>query len=49
MAADAVALMDCLSGPQTQPVQGCTCADYDGDGDVDLADVAAAQRAFGAP
>lgn len=44
---DFLALADCVSGPQIAPESGCICADQDGDGDVDLTDAAALQRAFG--
>lgn len=47
---DVSALADCMSGPATAlgPL-GCSCADFDEDGDVDLVDFAAFQEAFTGP
>ncbi|HRX84260.1 MAG TPA: hypothetical protein P5572_04500 [Phycisphaerae bacterium] len=40
---------DCLSGPDEPCASGCTAFDFDGDLDVDLADVRAFQEAFTGP
>jgi len=45
--ADFVTLADCLSGPGQPAAPDCACSDYDGDEDIDLADVAAFQTMFG--
>lgn len=40
-------LAGCFSGPAGGPLgEECSCVDYDGDGDVDLADYGAFQRAY---
>lgn len=39
----------CLSGPEGGLAPGCSCLDFDGDQDVDLADFAEFQRTFSAP
>jgi hypothetical protein len=38
---------DCLAGPGQAKLDGCTCPDADGDGDVDLSDFARFQMDFG--
>lgn len=45
--ADVAAFADCLAGPDVAILDGCTDADLDLDGDVDLADCAIFQRNFG--
>ena len=47
--ADLVALIACLRGPGASPPTGCTCADFNNDGHVDLADFARFQMAFDGP
>ncbi len=47
--ADHFRLVNCLGGPGLGAVVGCTCADTNGDQDVDLADFAVLQRAFQVP
>lgn len=42
---DALALINCLAGPGIAPADLCACHDVDGDGDVDLADMANVQAA----
>ena len=37
-------LASCLTGPDSSAVSGCACADFDADGDVDMADFAELQR-----
>jgi len=47
---DHMAFVSCMTGPAGDPADaGCACSDYDGDGDVDLADWALVQTAFGGP
>lgn len=43
---DVLLLMDCLAGPVGTTEAGCTCADLDGDGNIDLADFSLFQSAF---
>jgi len=43
-AADAAALLNCLTGPEIAASPSCASADLDGDADVDLADVGPLQR-----
>lgn len=45
---DHQAFVDCMTGPTVNAPTECLCADTNGDRDVDLADFAALQRAFGA-
>lgn len=42
--ADVRLVADCLSGPGAEVSNGCTAADLDDDGDVDLHDLSAYQR-----
>lgn len=44
--ADFAALVNCLNGPDVPASPDCEVFDLDSDGDVDLADAAAFQRAF---
>ncbi len=44
---DYAILADCLDGPELQTSLDCRCMDLDSDGDVDLVDYGAMQRAFG--
>lgn len=45
---DYVPFVDCVTGPDSGSVSaGCTCADQDQDGDVDLSDWGALQMEFG--
>jgi hypothetical protein len=46
-ATDLGLLVDCLQGPSEQAAFECLCKDLDADGDVDLADFAQFQAAFG--
>lgn len=46
-AADLDLFLDCLSGPDTGGTPTCNCGDFNGDGDIDLADVRGFQAAFG--
>ncbi len=41
--------MFCYTGPGGGIAEGCSCADLDGDGDVDLADHSVLQRRLGQP
>lgn len=43
---DVSKLVGCLSGPSGGAAGACQCADLDGDGDVDIGDVAAFQAVF---
>jgi hypothetical protein len=44
-----VILIECLAGPQVAaPTAPCRVMDFDQDGDIDLADVAGFQAAYGA-
>lgn len=42
---DALALINCVAGPGIAPADSCACHDVDGDGDVDLGDLANIQAA----
>jgi hypothetical protein len=44
---DAALMVGCLSGPGGALGGGCACSDADADGDIDLADIASFQAAFG--
>ncbi len=46
---DHMNIPDCLSGPFFDANGGCGCIDTDGDGDVDLSDVANFANSFTAP
>jgi len=43
---DARLLVNCLSGPSASVSNGCSAADFDADGDVDLRDLGEYQRQF---
>lgn len=46
---DYVAFSDCVSGPDAPFTPGCSCADFDGNGHVDVLDFGAFQLAIAVP
>ncbi len=44
--ADTTSFVDCLDGPDGGVPNGCKCADFDGDGDIDLIDFSGFERVF---